>query len=112
MYRLKPIEEISRRSLIKLMLLAGPIICGPTPLLAETVFSPTNNRDAARYRTARRPRLFYNSASLHHFRRWLASDAAASDALQKRGEELLAADFIPESTAMKGPGQQQNFGAP
>ncbi len=112
MYRLKPIEEISRRSLIKLMLLTGPIICGPTPLLAEMVFSPPNGRGAATNQTTRRPRLFYNSTSLHHLRRWLASDTAARDVLQKRGEELLTADFISESTAMKGPGQQQNFAAP
>lgn len=112
MHGLKPVGDISRRSLIKLMLLTGPFICGPSPLLAKMVSSPTTSRDAAKTRSTRRPRLFYNSASLHHLRRWLASDLAARDMLHKRGEELLNAGFIPESVAMSGPGQQQNFAAP
>ena len=95
------------------MVLAGPIMCRPVSLLADVVRSPsTAGRDAGNDQPPRRPRLFYNSASLNRLRQWFASDAAANAALKERGEELLAADFIPESVATSGPGQQQNFFTP
>jgi hypothetical protein len=109
---MKSVEKISRRSLIKLMVLTGPIMCRPISLLADLVFEPSATGRAANEQPPQHPRLFYNSASLDRLRQWLASDATANDALKKRGEELLAADFIPESVAKSGPGQQQNFFAP
>jgi hypothetical protein len=110
---MKSIEKISRRSLIKLMLLAGPMTTRPFSLLAEIVpISSATGRDTGKDQPSLRPRLFYNSGSLEHLRQALASDAAVDDALKERGEELLAADFIPETVAKSGPGQQQNFGAP
>jgi oligo-alginate lyase len=110
---MKPFEKMSRRDLIKLMALAGPIMCRPISLLADVVPRPfTAGRDAGNDQPPRRPRLFYNSASLNRLRQWFASDAAANAALKERGEELLAADFIPESVATNGPGQQQNFFTP
>jgi oligo-alginate lyase len=106
---MESVEKISRRSLIKLAILAGPIISRPISLLAEAVsISSTTPRD----QPPSRPRLFYNSASLERLRQSFAADAAAYETLKKRGEELLTADFIPESVAMSGPGQQQNFAAP
>jgi oligo-alginate lyase len=108
-----PIENISRRSLIKLMLLAGPLISRPVSLLADIVAAPSSAGGQTRNDPPpAHPRLFYNAASLDRLRESFASDVAADEALKKRGEQLLAADFIPESAAMSGPGQQQNFGAP
>lgn len=104
------VEPISRRNLIKLMLLAGPMISRPISLLADVV--PSASAAGRNDQLPSRPRLFYNSVSLEHLRQAFVSDAAAYDALKKRGEELLKADFIPESVAMSGPGQQQNFAAP
>ncbi|MGH7952555.1 MAG: hypothetical protein ACREFE_11650, partial [Limisphaerales bacterium] len=110
---MKFIEKISRRSLIKLMVLTGPIMYRPVSLLADVVSNPsTTGRDDGNDQLPLHPRLFYNSASLDRLRQWLASDAAANAALKKRGEELLAANFIPESVAMSGTGQQQNFFEP
>jgi len=107
------VEKFSRRSLIKLMVLTGPILCRPVSLLADVVSSPsTTRRDAGNDQVQQHPWLFYNSVSLDRLRQWFASDAAADGALKKRGEALLAADFIPETVAMSGPGQQQNFAAP
>ena len=104
------VENISRRSLIKMMLLAGPLMSQPISLLAGD--APSAGRDVGNGRRPARPRLFYNADSLEHLRQWLASDEKASDALKRRGEKLLATDFIPESVAKTGLGQQQNFGAP
>ena len=110
---MKSVEKISRRSLIKLMILAGPVMCRPVALLADVVPSAsTTGRDAGNGQPPRHPRLFYHGASLARLRQLLAADAAAHAALNQRGEELLAADLIPESAAMKGPGQQQNYFAP
>src|SRR6202012_4357316 len=107
------IENISRRNLIKLMLLSGSMINSPISLLADMVpDSSANSRDTGNSQPTPRPRLFYNSASLKRLRQSLATDTAAYEALKKRGEELLAADFTPESVASSGPGQQQNFGTP
>jgi hypothetical protein len=107
------LEKISRRSLIKLMALAGPIMCRPVSLLADVISSPsTTGRDGRNDHPPKRPRLFYDSTSLDRLRQWFASDSPANAALRSHGEELLAADFIPESVARTGPGQQQNYFSP
>jgi len=106
-------QGISRRSLIKLMLLAGPIVSRPVSLLGEIVSnSSVASIDAGSGGIPSHPRLFYNSASLEKLRQSFASDTKSYDALKKRGGELLDAAFIPESVAVKGPGQQQNFFEP
>lgn len=108
---MEPAETISRRSLIKLMLLAGPMMSRPFSLLAAATPSSSNASGNEGDYSSSRPRLFYNATSLDHLRQSLASDVATHEGLKKRGEELLKVDFIPESVAMSGPGQQQNFGA-
>ena len=110
---MKFVDKISRRSLIKLMMLTSPVMSRPVSLLAEIVPNAFNaGRDVGGGQPPPHPRLFYNSASLERLRQWLAADATAQAALVNSGEELLAADFISEQVAMKGPGQQQNFFAP
>jgi len=110
---IKSVEGISRRSLIKLVLLTGPILSRPISLLADMIPGPSaSSLDAGNDQPPPHPRLFYNSDSVNRLRQWLASDAAAYEALKKLGEELLAANFIPESVARNGPGQQQNFFEP
>ena len=109
---MEPADTISRRSLIKLMLLAGPMMSGPISALAAATPPLNASGRGQNVQTSSRPRLFYNAASLDRLRQSFASDVASYEGLKKRGEELLAADFIPESVAMSGPGQQQNFGAP
>ena len=110
---MESVETLSRRSLIKMMLLTGPIICRPVSLLADVVpGTPSADREAGNALPAPHPRLFYNSASLNRLNQWLTSDAAAYSALKANGEDLLKADFISESVAAHGPGQQQNFFAP
>jgi oligo-alginate lyase len=110
---MKSVEKISRRNLIKLMVLTSPIMCQPVSLLADVVpGSPTNGRDDENDQPPPHPRLFYNSASLNRLRQMLASDATTHAALQQHGAELLAADFIPESKAMRGVGQQASYGPP
>jgi oligo-alginate lyase len=110
---MEPADAISRRSLIKLMLLAGPMMSRPISLFAAGTPASSNPGGLSQNaQSSSHPRLFYNAASLDRLRQSLTSDVATYEALKKRGEELLSADFIPESVAMNGPGQQQNFGAP
>ncbi|MGH8022258.1 MAG: hypothetical protein ACRED1_01660, partial [Limisphaerales bacterium] len=107
-----PSENISRRDLIKLMTLAGAAMCRPVSLLAEIVpGQPADAGTGAGPETVH-PRLFYNSSALERLRQMLAGDAATEHALKKRGQELLAAALIPESVAMRGKGQQANYGKP
>lgn len=109
-----PAEQINRRSLIKLMVTASAAMYASTPLRAGEAFYPSAE-EAAKMATdhrPRRPRIFYNAASLEHLRHMLASDAEADAALKKRGEELLEAEFVPESVAEFGGGQQANYIVP
>jgi hypothetical protein len=108
---MRNMDNITRRDLIKIMALTGAVMCRPVSLLAGMASSPSG-AGRENYPPSHHPRLFYNSHSLKQLRQWLASDSAADEALKKHGAELLAADFIPEPEALKGPGQQQSFGVP
>lgn len=107
---MKRIENISRRDLIKLMAFAGPALARPISLLASAVPSEGAASGTGADAPLRHPRLFYNAASLDRLRQMLASDAAANEALKKRGEDLMTADLIPESEARLGVGQHANYG--
>jgi len=109
-------DSISRRSLIKLMTMASPALCGTAgmPAALPVAFQssdPAVGKPAA-VREMHRPRLFYDAASLDRMKQMLASDASADAALKKRGEELMAADLYPESVAEIGGGQQANYITP
>ena len=104
-------DIINRRDVIKLIAMACPALGAPTPLWAR----PEEGELISKSRTLDRhlhPRLYYTAASLDHIRRALASDPAVNAALKKHGEELLAAEFIPESVAEIGGGQQANYVKP
>lgn len=109
---MKSFENISRRELIKLTLLASAAMCRPAALLADMIPAPSANKDPQADQPESHPRLFYNASSLERLRQTLAADPAADAALKQRGNELLAAHFIPESEAMRGVGQQANYGLP
>lgn len=109
---MKPIENISRRDLIKWMTLAGAAMCYPASLLADPISGPTADTAAGTDQPAAHPRLFYNAASLEHLRQILATDVTAAADLKKGGEELMSAELIPEAMAMRGEGQQANYGEP
>jgi len=109
---MNPVENISRRELIKLITLAGVAMPRPVSLLADAVPGQSAGAGAAAVLPTAHPRLFYNAASLKHLRQILATDVAADASLKKRGEELLAADLIAEAVAMRGEGQHANYGKP
>lgn len=101
-------EDISRRSLIKLLVIASPALSSWTPSLASTEHSD----EVVSGGQHRHPRLFYNSISLERMQQMLASDANANALLKRRGEELVAAAFVPEKVAEIGGGQQANYATP
>ncbi len=104
-------ESISRRSLIKLMALASPAICGSTSLLAgEATAQSAAAKPAGKH--PRRPRLFYNAESIAQMKRLLASNASLDTAIKERGDHLLAAEFVTEKVAEIGGGQQANYITP
>jgi hypothetical protein len=107
-----PADIINRRTLLKLMLLAGPAMARPVSLLADAVSGQAASGGTAAARPPRHPRLFYNASSLDSIRQQLASDAAADAALKAQGEQLLAASLVPETVAMRGGGQHANYGTP
>ncbi|MDE3068351.1 MAG: heparinase II/III-family protein [Verrucomicrobiota bacterium] len=109
---INPVERISRRSLIKLVLLAGPVMCRPFSLLAEALPGSSAGRAPGADVLPQHPRLFYNAASLDRLRPMLAADAATHAVLKKHGDKLLAANFIPEGEAMRGVGQHASYGLP
>jgi len=111
MKRISQSENLSRRTLMKLMALASPVFIGSVSLLAEPVANaPQEN--TAKGRRIGRPRLFYNTAALKRIRQMLSSDPATDAFLKTHGEELLKADFFPESVAEIGGGQQANYHVP
>jgi hypothetical protein len=107
-----PIENLSRRDLIKLMALAGASMCRPVSLLADVVPVQSTGGGNTAGRERVHPRLFYDSSSLVRLRQILAAEVATAAALKARGEELLAAGLIPESVAMRGEGQHASYGEP
>lgn len=105
-------EGISRRSLIKLMAMASPAICGSTTLHASMSSAGPGGVGQTTTHSVNRPRLFYNADSLNRMRQILASDPTADASLKRRGDELLVADLFPESVAEIGGGQQANYITP
>ena len=109
---MKTNETMSRRSVIKLMALASPAFCASTALVSDAApFGPFGRKKKTAEHPGR-PRLFYDAASLKRMKQMLAANAAADAALKKRGEELLAARFYPETVAEIGGGQQANYITP
>jgi hypothetical protein len=109
--QMSSIENINRRSLMKLLAIASPVFLSSVSLPAEHVANPSRE-NAAKGRRIGRPSLFYNAAALRHLRQMLSSDPPADAFLRNHGEELLKADLIPESVAEIGGGQQSNYGVP
>lgn len=105
-------ESISRRSLIKLMALASPAICGSTSLLAGAASSEAAAAKPAGEGHLRRPHIFYTAESLAQMKHMLAGNAALDAAMKQRGDELLAAEFVTEKVAEIGGGQQANYHTP
>jgi hypothetical protein len=106
-------SKIDRRSLFKLIVLSGAVLRGPIPFTADSMVQAADAGEEVRNRRRfRHPRLFYDTASLERLRRWLAANPKADHALKRHGHDLMEAKFIPESVATKGPGQQENYGAP
>ena len=103
-------EILTRRTLVKLMALASPGLLDPMLLGAEERKPASNHEPSGAH--SGRPRLFYNAASLKHIERMLAADAHAHTVLRQQGDELLKAEFIPESVAEIGGGQQANYVTP
>lgn len=106
------IDSISRRSLIKLMALASPGMCGAASLLVESTEGEPAAKAFEWAQTLRRPRLFYNAESLARMRQMLAADPGSDAVLKKRSAELLAAELVPETVAEIGGGQQANYATP
>ena len=101
-------DDISRRSLIKLMVMACPAMSG----FALPVANAGPSDEPVSDRQRRHPRLFYNMISLERMRKTLTLDARANATLMNHGEELLKADFVPEKIAEIGGGQQANYVTP
>jgi len=101
----------SRRDAIKLMTLASAAMCRPGSLMAADVSGQKANVRIAAV-PAVHPRLFYDAACLARMRQLLSVDAAADASLKKDGEELINAELIPETVAMRGEGQHASYGEP
>jgi hypothetical protein len=106
------IDHLSRRDLIKWLTLTGAAICRPVSLLADAVPAQTSGARTGTDPLINHPRLFYNAASLERLRQVLATDGATNAILRKSGEKLMTASLIPESVAMRGPGQHASYGTP
>ena len=109
---MQPIDNFSRRDLIKMLTLTGAAMCRPIPLLAEVIPGQIADAKIRQDQLANHPRLFYDTASLERLRQLLLTDVAAAADLKKHGEGLLTAKLIPESVAMSGEGQHANYGKP
>jgi oligo-alginate lyase len=104
-------EHLTRRTLIKLMALTSAGLLRSVPLAAGAERNSAADAPVSQVHSGR-PRLFYNATSLKLIQRMLAADPTAGEALRHRGEELLQAEFFPESVAEIGGGQQANYITP
>ncbi len=109
---MNPAENLTRRALIKLLAMTSPALHDPASLLAQAKPGEAQSGTPSTATRSDRPRLFYSAASVNRLRHVLARDAVADAELKSRGEELLAAAFVPETVAEIGGGQQANFGTP
>lgn len=103
------LEGINRRDLIKWIAIACPALGASTPLWGSRKESELEAKGPTPGHHPAHPRLYYSAASLDRIRQTLASHPEADAALKKHGEELLAAELIPESVAEIGGGQQANY---
>jgi hypothetical protein len=101
---------MSRRSLLKLMALAGPAVFAFDSESPE-MQSQTLPRTSAPSHSIR-PRLFYNTASIERLGHVFAPETVAGISLRQKGEVLLRAEFYPENVAEIGGGQAANYGTP
>jgi hypothetical protein len=102
--------EINRRELFKLMALASPaFFASPKEALAASSgHSPLSSSS----RRLIRPRLFFSPDTLTRLKEVFSPDTAYGIALSRKGEDLLRAEFYPESVAEIGGGQQANYNTP
>lgn len=91
------------------MALASPALCGSDTFLSAAAPSSTPIHQPGAQEYGRHPRLFYNAESLDRLKRMLAANPEADAALKARGDKLLAAEFIPETVAEIGGGQQAQY---
>jgi hypothetical protein len=95
---------ISRREALKLLAMAG---CG-----AGMAGGENSALAVAPARQTRRPYLFYNASTLRQLKEAMRRDPSITVSLQKQGDDLLNAAFVPESVALVGGGQQAHYGLP
>jgi oligo-alginate lyase len=103
-------DSMSRRALIKLMVLAGPAVWRSSLSSSSAEVAPANEANWPPH--LGRPRLFYNANSLERIQRMLRANPAEDQALKAHGDVLLSAKLIPETVAEIGGGQQANYIAP
>jgi oligo-alginate lyase len=103
-------EGLSRRALLKLMAFASPGLLGAR--LVSAAAPEQTSATASRRAVSGRPRLFYTAESLEQIRRMLTADPATDAALHQKGAALLSAEFVPETVAEIGGGQQANYITP
>jgi hypothetical protein len=95
---------MNRRELMQ-AIVASTIAAASTPLIraraiVESVADHTH------------PKLYLIPSTLAHLHHRFNTDADWSAQLMRDGETLLAEEFIPESVAEEGGGQQANYGKP
>lgn len=93
---------IGRREVLKLLAMAG---CASVARAEKLPAAPA----AAQRAHPRRPRLFYNASSLQHLKDAMRRDPSIAESLKKQGDHLLNAEFVPESVAEVGGGQQAHY---
>lgn len=97
--------QMNRRELM-LSVIASALT---TSLSQDILAEETLDQDATSSASLSRPRLYLNTRSMQGLSARYRDDQQWAESLRKKGEALLAADFIPETVAEEGGGQQAKY---
>jgi hypothetical protein len=101
--------SMSRRELMQ-SLIAGAIFVSVSPdTYGQTKPKSPTEKSATSHELLTRPRLYLNPGSLQLQKNRFLADKEWASGLVTKGQEFLAAEFIPENVAEQGGGQQARY---
>ena len=104
--------SINRRELMQGIVASAIAASALPPLAAQDSTASKQSRIASSKRKGERQRLYLNEPTLARLKQRFGADKKWANQLVADGGELLAEEFIPESVAKEGGGQQAKYGKP
>lgn len=104
--------SINRRELMQGIVASVIAASALPPLTAQNRTASKQSRIASSRRKGERQRLYLNAPTVVRLKQRFREDKAWANQLLAEGDQLLGEEFIPESVAKEGGGQQAKYGKP